>query len=114
MDPDKALEHVLETARFILGGTAGDMFEESAEELAQQILDLDQWLRRGGFPPKPWNRKAEKNRRTAELEKAVRNLLQDIGEVLERQGEEWWDETVTSGTHHRDEAAKLVGGEGTS
>ena len=54
MDPDKALEQVLETARFILGGTAGDMFEESAEELAQQILDLDQWLRRGGFRPKAW------------------------------------------------------------
>lgn len=114
MDPDKALERILGTARFILSGTAGDMFEESAEELAQQILDLDQWLRRGGFPPKPWSRKAEKDRRAAELEKAVRNLLQDIGEVLERQGEEWWDETVTSGTLHRDEAEKLVGEEGAS
>lgn len=38
-----------------------------------------------------------------------RGLLQDIGEVLERQGEEWWDETVTSGTRHRDQAERLLG-----
>lgn len=36
-------------------------------------------------------------------------LLQDIGEVLERQGESWWDETVTSGTHHRMLAEKHLG-----
>ena len=36
-------------------------------------------------------------------------LLQDIGEVLERQGESWWDETVTSGTHHRSLAEKRLG-----
>lgn len=109
MDPDKALLGILDTARFILGGTAGDMFEESAEELAQQALDLDEWLRRDGFLPKPWSRDSEKDQRGARLDKALRGLLQDIGEVLERQGEEWWDDTVTSGTHHRDEAEKLTG-----
>lgn len=108
MDPDEALELVLETARFILGGHAGDTFDECAEELAQQILDLDEWLRRGGFPPKAW-RPAVSERRIAELEGACRGLLQDIGEVLEREGEEWWDQTVTSGTHHRDQAEKLTG-----
>jgi hypothetical protein len=50
--------------------------------------------------------------RQAELEKACRGLLQDIGEVLERQGEVWWDETVTSGTHHRQVAECLLGGGG--
>ena len=107
MDPDKALELLLETARFILGGEAGDMFEESAEELAQQVLDLDEWRRKGGFLPNAWQ-----GPRESQLLKAVQGLLQDIDEVLERQGEEWWDDTVTSGTHHRDEAEKLTGGGG--
>ncbi len=49
--------------------------------------------------------------RTHDLEAACRNLLQDIDEVLERAGEEWWDETVTSGTHHRSEAERLLGRE---
>ena len=48
-------------------------------------------------------------KRHAELERSCRGLLQDIGEVLERQGEEWWDETVTSGTHHRQVAERLTG-----
>lgn len=56
MDPDEALRHLLETARFVLGGEAGDMFEESAEELAQQVLDLDEWVRKGGFLPAAWRR----------------------------------------------------------
>jgi len=110
MDPEVALARVLETARFLLGGTAGDMFEESTEELAHQILDLDAWLRGGGFLPKPWSRESRNERRTARLEKALRDLLQDIGEVLET----WWDDTVTSGRLHRHEAEKLVGEEGAS
>lgn len=114
MDPDVALARVLETARFLLGGTAGDMFEESTEELAHQILDLDAWLRGGGFLPKPWSRDSGNERRAARLENALRNLLQDIGEVLKRQGETWWDDTVTSGRLHRHEAEKLVRDEGAS
>lgn len=47
--------------------------------------------------------------REARLEKALEGLLQDIDEVLERQGEPWWDETVTSGTHHRQVAEELLG-----
>ena len=47
--------------------------------------------------------------RETQLERACRNLLQDIYEILERQGEEWWDETVTSGLHHRGVAEKLLG-----
>ena len=44
-----------------------------------------------------------------DTEKALAGLLQDIGEVIERMGEDWWDETVTSGTHHRNEAEALLG-----
>lgn len=40
---------------------------------------------------------------------ACRNLLVDIGEVLERVGEQWWDETVTAGRRHRQDAEKLSG-----
>ena len=47
--------------------------------------------------------------REAQLEHICRGLMQDIDEVLERQGEDWWDETVTAGTHHRNLAEKLLG-----
>jgi len=30
---------------------------------------------------------------------------------FERQGEKWWDETVTSGKHHRELAEQLLGRE---
>lgn len=52
------------------------------------------------------------HRREAELEAACRGLLQDIGEVLERQGEDWWDDTVTSGLHHRELAERCLGEKG--
>jgi len=57
MDPDKALDLLLATAKFLLEGEADDMFEESAEELAQQVLMLDEWIRGGGFLPAAWSRR---------------------------------------------------------
>jgi DNA repair protein RadC len=42
------------------------------------------------------------------LEKICKGLMADIDEVLERQGEAWWDETVTSGTHYRNRAEELL------
>jgi len=49
--------------------------------------------------------------RVAENELSIicRGLMRDIEEVLERQGEEWWDETVTSGTYHRELAERRLG-----
>lgn len=44
-----------------------------------------------------------------DLSTICRGLMRDIEEVLERQGEEWWDETVTSGTHHRELAERRLG-----
>lgn len=44
-----------------------------------------------------------------ELSTICRGLMRDIEEVLERQGEDWWDETVTSGTYHRQLAERSLG-----
>lgn len=98
----EAIARLAETARFILGGSAGDMLEESADELAQQVLAFTGALRNS--PAWITNREA-----MPELERACRGLLQDIEEVLERQGESWWDETVTSGLHHRMRAEWSLG-----
>ena len=46
---------------------------------------------------------------TGDLAVICRALMQDIDEVLERQGEDWWDETVTSGTYHRSLAERRLG-----
>lgn len=114
MDPDSALARIVELAERLVNGAPDDLewsvLVTRAEELAETVLGLDDWLRRGGFRPAPWHRDAAPAEvRQVELEKACRGLLQDIDEVLERQGEEWWDETVTSGTHHRQQAEKLTG-----
>lgn len=114
MDPDKALARIVELAERLVNGAPEDLEWSSlvsrAEEFAETFLGLDDWIRRHGFRPKAWHPAAvPTGDRQAELERACRGLLQDVDEVLERQGEEWWDETVTSGTHHRQEAEKLMG-----
>jgi hypothetical protein len=58
MDPNTILEEMIERAREIretvdrYGPTGLDM--GSAEILADLVLDLDTWLRRGGCLPRPW------------------------------------------------------------
>ena len=42
------------------------------------------------------------------LEEACQGLMQDIDEVLARQGEAWWKETVSSGSEHRDQAKRIL------
>ena len=113
MDPDKALAELLAAARIIQAQRDGDelpldKYIEHVDVVCDAGVALDDWLRRQGFLPKPWQRED----RSAALQKACRGLLQDIGEVLERQGEAWWDETVTSGIHHRRVAEELVAGGG--
>lgn len=119
MDPDQALKRIVELAARIVNGAPEDLewtkLVVDSEELAETVLGLDEWLRKGGFRPRAWHREAVPAEvRQVELEKVCRGLLQDIGEVLERQGEPWWDETVTSGTHHRHEAEQLLGEAGGS
>ena len=89
MDPDECLERLLETARFVLGGEAGDMFEESAEELAQQLLSLDEWLRKGGFLPAIWNGRGSKRSRQ---EREAGQTLQAIHANMD--GKEWSPDTL--------------------
>lgn len=78
MDPDKLLRDMLENARAITDindELAADADKEHsrmspsdyqhklgeandhAEALAQQLVWMHDWLSKGGFLPKPWNRK---------------------------------------------------------
>ncbi len=47
-------------------------------------------------------------RDAAALAEACRGLMDDIHEVLELQGEDWWDETVTAGLANRTRAEELL------
>lgn len=95
-----SLAKLAKDARFLVSGQAGDMFEETAENLAHQVIALSRQQ-----SPEATVRGVGQH----DLEKACQGLLQDISEVLERQGEGWWDATVTSGTHHRAQAERLLG-----
>jgi DNA repair protein RadC len=96
----RALERLCETAEFLLSGTAGDLFEESAEDLSRGILAFAHERR---DEPQP------QNLRAALLERALHRVLDDIEEGLARHGGTWWDDSVSAGGTHRDRAARLVG-----
>jgi len=53
MDPDRALEEMLELANLILSEPDADA---DAEQLAEKVEHLDRWLCQGGFVPKRWER----------------------------------------------------------
>jgi len=64
MDPDQALLRLLELSKLIVAiGDADEVppWESPAEyyasELAETLLSLDDWLRKGGFRPKAWSPK---------------------------------------------------------
>ena len=63
MDPNANLTEQLEIAQQIISGVAqqvvsGDYddidLEEDAVRLAELVLALDEWIRRGGFLPGAW------------------------------------------------------------
>ena len=54
MDPNANLDRLLELARRMADQEADDIEEDNAIELAELILALDEWLRRGGFLPRRW------------------------------------------------------------
>ena len=102
---DRAVVELLEQAGELLGiavldsiivGSTGCFYTSSNDEV--------QVLRSTSIAP----RKPEVDASVV-LAKMCDGLLQDIGEVVERQGESWWDETVTSGLHHRTLAEKHLG-----
>ena len=113
MDPNRAHARLSELAGRLVQGNPSDLewrnLLAAAEEAAEAFVALDEWIRSGGFLPTAWQSGGDA--RTAKLERACRGLLQDVSEVLERQDETWWDETVTSGLHHRQLAERLLGSE---
>lgn len=60
MDPDRALRRITELASRLVQGDPEqlewDRLVTLATELAETIIALDEWLRRGGFQPSAWNR----------------------------------------------------------
>lgn len=66
MDPNAALKSALSSAKLIVRSTELeegdegwlDVFSraEVGEDLAEQVVDLDEWLRKGGFLPEAWQR----------------------------------------------------------
>lgn len=53
MDPNAALAEIRKLTRDVLKGRAD---EEDIERLAELIEGLDNWLSKGGFLPKNWDR----------------------------------------------------------
>ena len=62
VDPDTNLRESLIIAKRILrnlaeqrGALTGNVVEDDALALAERMVALDDWLRGGGFLPKPWH-----------------------------------------------------------
>ncbi|WP_436778238.1 hypothetical protein [Yinghuangia sp. YIM S09857] len=54
MDPNETLEDLREYARLVAGEVPGAA-EEWGDTVAELFLALDEWLSRGGFPPRAWD-----------------------------------------------------------
>lgn len=53
MDPDETLAQMLEEARSLIATTDPEQQPE-AVLLADHVLNLHEWLRKGGYPPALW------------------------------------------------------------
>lgn len=56
MDPNATLAQMLQLAQALLDGKFGtdETLEDASDELAQCVLNLNEWLRKGGTLPKAW------------------------------------------------------------
>jgi hypothetical protein len=57
MDPNTALEEVRALVAKVIGArdVSGDVdLNGLADDLAEKVNGLDEWLSKGGFPPKDW------------------------------------------------------------
>ena len=52
MDPNATLEKMRQLATMIL--SSEDLYSNLEVELAETIRNLDDWLSKGGFPPRGW------------------------------------------------------------
>jgi hypothetical protein len=86
MDPDKALETALLHAAELIDR---DTHDDQVLELAEAVLALDEWLRKGGFLPKRWKEPHEC---------AVRRALHAVAD-----GPPVWAEEVNEYTECADE-----------
>lgn len=58
LDPDENLREQKEIAQRFVDGkmTTQEDFETDSLRLAELVVALDEWLSRGGFPPKAWKK----------------------------------------------------------
>lgn len=57
MDPDSNLENQIDIANDILNGNVEEEdLADDAAALAELVVALDEWLRRGGALPSSWDR----------------------------------------------------------
>ena len=59
MDPDAALRRIIELAERAVDADPGKLPDyetvlDLATELAETVLGLDEWIRKGGFLPEDW------------------------------------------------------------
>lgn len=63
MDPNACLQSLLELAKKLqrdYDDTNGNgIDQEEADELASSIVNLHEWLMKGGFPPEMWKKAFE-------------------------------------------------------
>ena len=52
MDPDILLKELLAIAKQVLRHE--DRYEDTSIEMAEKIINLDNWLKNGGFLPHKW------------------------------------------------------------
>jgi hypothetical protein len=56
MDPNAALERLRELIAINVRAETDSFKSELADDICEVLEGLDQWLSRGGFLPKAWNR----------------------------------------------------------
>lgn len=58
LDPDKNLEQQKDIAQRMVEGKMAtpEDFETDSIRLAELVLALDEWMSKGGFPPKAWKK----------------------------------------------------------
>ncbi|MCR9244567.1 MAG: hypothetical protein NXI31_06010 [bacterium] len=81
-------------------------YVDVVDRICDAATALDSSMRAGRTPPMARLGLAWLGKHESQLVKSHKGLLRDVEEILERQGEKWWDETVTSGLHHRQLAEK--------
>jgi len=61
MDPNELYESLREIAEFVVEQSEMDEpdvdISDDYAEMAKQFLDLDKWIRNGGFLPEEWEKK---------------------------------------------------------